>query len=67
MNQFLLSADVAHLLKVTPATVRHWARKGDLEVAEETAGGVRLFRRSDVERLREARRPKSGRESREAA
>lgn len=59
MNQFLLSIDAARLLRLSPAGVRDLARKGVLPVAEVTEGGVRLFRRADVERLREARRRKT--------
>lgn len=50
MVQLLSAADAARLLGVVPATVRHMERSGRLP-AERTAGGMRLFRREDVERL----------------
>ncbi|MDP9357434.1 MAG: helix-turn-helix domain-containing protein [Chloroflexota bacterium] len=58
MQQLLSAADAARLLGVVPATVRQMERSGRLP-AERTAGGMRLFRRADVERLaaeREGRR-----------
>ena len=54
----LLTSEAARVFGVTPETVRHWERVGRLP-AQETATGVRLFDRRDVERLareREARR-----------
>ena len=50
MGQLLSVADAARLPGVVPATVRHMERSGRLP-AERTAGGMRLFRREDVERL----------------
>ena len=55
--RFLTAGDVARILGVTPATVRLMHRTGRLKAAEETAGGIRLFHRSDVEAL--ARRRKT--------
>jgi excisionase family DNA binding protein len=54
MDDFLSAADAARLLGVVPATVRQMERDGRLP-AQRTAGGMRLFRREDVERLRDAR------------
>ena len=57
--RFLTAGDVARVLGVTPATVRLMHRTGRLTAAEETAGGIRLFHRADVEafaRNRPARR-----------
>ena len=55
MNEFLLSADVARELGITPASVRHVASIGRLSVAATTETGVRLFRRADVERFKRDR------------
>jgi DNA-binding transcriptional MerR regulator len=55
MQEFLLSADVARILAVTPATVRDAARAGSLPVAATTPSGLRLFTRADAERLRRER------------
>ena len=52
MNSDLMTAgEVSKLLAdVTPATVRSWGDKGLLPV-QRTHSGMRLFNRSDVERL----------------
>jgi DNA-binding transcriptional MerR regulator len=51
MNDELLTAlDVAKLGGVAPSTVRFWADTKRVPVLR-TAGGVRLFYRSDVVRL----------------
>lgn len=50
-KMYLSAADAARVLAVTPATVRHMQRRGDLPVAAKTEGGVHLFLREDVERL----------------
>ncbi len=50
MTQLMTAADAARLLGVVPATVRQMERDGRLP-AERTVGGMRLFRREDVERL----------------
>ncbi len=55
MVQLLSAADAARLLGVVPATVRQMERDGRLP-AQRTVGGMRLFRREDVERLVAARR-----------
>lgn len=52
---YLTGGDAAKVLGVTPAAVRLMAQRGDLEVAAETEGGIRLFRRLDVERLKRKR------------
>jgi excisionase family DNA binding protein len=54
MDDFLSPADAARLLGVVPATVRQMERDGRLP-AQRTAGGMRLFRREDVERLAQER------------
>ena len=50
MEQLLGVADAARILGVVPATVRQMERDGRLP-AMRTAGGVRVFRLADVQRL----------------
>lgn len=54
MSAILATADVARILNVTCASVRAYERKGQLR-ADRTAGGIRLFKRSEVERFRRER------------
>lgn len=54
-DQFLTTGDVAKLLGVTNQYVQALARDGKLPVADETAGGIRLFRRGEIERIAEER------------
>lgn len=49
-DDYLMPAEVAELLLVSPVTVRQWARKGLLK-AEITPGGHRRFSRGEVERF----------------
>jgi excisionase family DNA binding protein len=59
-DEYLTTGDAARVLRVDPATVRMYERAGRLP-ALRTPGGLRLFARSDVERLaheREARLPR---------
>ncbi len=51
MERLLGPADAARILGVVPATVRAMARSGLLPPTAITEGGIRLFRRADVERL----------------
>jgi len=51
----LTTADAARILRVVPATVRWLERTGKL-AAQRTASGVRLFKRSEVERVHRERR-----------
>lgn len=51
MERLLGPADAARILGVVPATVRAMALSGRLPPATMTEGGIRLFRREDVERL----------------
>jgi excisionase family DNA binding protein len=55
MENLLTPADAARILGVVPATVRQMALSGRLP-ALRTESGMRLFHRSDVERLADARR-----------
>jgi excisionase family DNA binding protein len=50
MNDVLLTTEAAQLLHVTGNRVRQLEAAGQLP-ASRTSGGVRLFRRTDVERL----------------
>lgn len=54
-QQLLSTADAARILDLTPNAVRAAAKTGRLKVAQETVGGIRLFRRSDVEAFAKAR------------
>lgn len=49
-SEFLSTGDAARRLGVAPDTVRLWERNGCLP-AMRTAGGIRLFRREDVEKV----------------
>jgi DNA-binding transcriptional MerR regulator len=53
-DDLMLSADAARLLGITPSSVRIYAVRGKLPF-RATAGGVRIFRRGDVERLKRER------------
>lgn len=50
----LCTSDAARLLGVSPDMVRYYARTGRLP-ASRTPGGVRFFRREDVEAFGQAR------------
>ena len=49
MERLLSTADAARILRVTPAAVRLMERQGRLPSAGRTEGGIRLFRRAEVE------------------
>jgi excisionase family DNA binding protein len=49
----VLVSEAARLLNKSIATVRKWEACGRLR-ASRTAGGVRVFSRADVERLRDS-------------
>jgi hypothetical protein len=53
--EFLLPADAAHLLGLTPAGVKLAVKTGRLRVAAKTRRGVHLFRLEDVETFRRSR------------
>jgi len=50
MNDYLTTSDTARILNRAGATVLYYERTGRLK-AIRTQGGIRLFERSDVERL----------------
>ena len=50
MKETLLSSEAARILNVSAQTLRSWADCGKL-AATRTVGGVRLFRREDVDRF----------------
>jgi DNA-binding transcriptional MerR regulator len=56
MDLYLSVADASRLLDVTPQMVRLMVRQGVLTVAARTVGGIKLFRREEVERLVAVRR-----------
>ena len=49
MSEMLTVSETARELGLSAETVREWADRGKL-AAIRTAGGMRLFRREDVER-----------------
>lgn len=53
-DELLSAQQVASLYDVTASTVSRWAREGKLPPAIRTLGGVRKFRRADVEAVRQA-------------
>jgi excisionase family DNA binding protein len=63
MESLLSVADASRILGVTPQTVRQMARQGTLTVATRTEGGIRLFRRVDVEHLAAERATKTRRQA----
>jgi DNA-binding transcriptional MerR regulator len=50
MSDYLTTSDTARILNRAGATVLYYERTGRLK-AIRTQGGIRLFERSDVERL----------------
>lgn len=55
MTEYVSSSEAGQILGLTPDSVRLMARQGKLPVAIATKAG-RLYRRSDVQRLADARR-----------
>lgn len=53
-GDLMLASEVAHELGVESVTIRRWADEGMLEHVK-TGRGVRIFSRTDVERLKKAR------------
>ena len=56
VRTYLSVAEAGRVLGLTPAAVRMMERRGSLRPAARTEGGVRLFRRVDVEALGRRRR-----------
>ena len=56
---FVLTAEAARILEISPDTVRIWERTGRLH-ALKTSRGVRLFYKCDVERLARERQNRTG-------
>ena len=50
MSDYLTTSDTARILNRAGATVLYYERTGQLK-AIRTQGGIRLFERSDVEKL----------------
>jgi len=59
MNDYLSTGDTAKLLDRSIASVFHYEKSGRLK-AIRTQGGIRLFLRSDVERLAKELRTAEG-------
>ena len=55
-DELMTTGDIAKYLGLTSQYIQTMARREQLPIAETTAGGIRLFRRSDIERLAEERR-----------
>lgn len=55
-DELIGAAKAAEILGVDRRTLSRWAREGRLDVPAQLDGrtGARLFRRADVERLRDA-------------
>ena len=47
----LTGPEIAAIFKVSPSSVRRWAREGLLKVAAVTPGGRRRYRQADVDKL----------------
>lgn len=62
MPNLLTVGDAAKLLDCGPDNVRHLARIGVLKY-ETTAGGVRLFKRKEVERIAAKRKAEQARKN----
>lgn len=54
-NDLLTSLDASRELGCSPERVRQLAKDGTLPIANSTTGGIRLFKRSDVDRLKRER------------
>jgi excisionase family DNA binding protein len=52
MTELLTVSEAARALDVAAQTVRDWVDRGKLP-AMRTAGGQRIFRRADIERVRQ--------------
>lgn len=63
MERLLSVADASRVLNVTPGAVRLMVRRGELRAAGITEGGIRLFRRAEVERLARRRAAQLAREA----
>jgi len=50
-EELLTGEEIATEYRVSTNTVRRWAREGILPVAAVTPGGMRRYRRGDVEDL----------------
>lgn len=65
-QEFLMSGDVARILGLSYVSVARLVQTGALSTAGQTPTGYRLYRRADVERLKQERKenpPRRGRPS----
>ena len=63
MNELLTVSEAARELSKCSETVREWARRGRLPVIR-TEGGLRIFRREDVEQMAQQIRSEQGNKNR---
>lgn len=52
LDEFVLVAEAAEFLGVSPNTIRNWGRDGKLTEYRHPLNNYRLFKRKDLERLR---------------
>lgn len=55
VEELLTTADAARIAGVVPDTLRLWQRLGKITAAFRTPTGIRLYRRSDIERMVDVR------------
>jgi excisionase family DNA binding protein len=53
-EEFMQVTDAAKLLGVSPNTIRNWGRENKLPEYRHPVNNYRLYRRSDLEKLRKA-------------
>jgi excisionase family DNA binding protein len=51
LRDYLRVKDAAHILGVSPNTLRNWSRNGKIATHRNPVNGYRLFRRADLETL----------------
>ena len=51
-NDYLLVNEAAELLSVSPNTIRNWGRDGKITEYRHPVNNYRLFKRTELERIR---------------
>lgn len=51
LSEYIMVAEAARMLGVSPNTVRSWGEAGKIPMHRNPANGYRLFRRSDLEKF----------------
>ena len=51
-DEYLLVNEAAEYLEVSPNTIRNWGRDGKITEYRHAVNNYRLFRRSELERIR---------------